>query len=295
MDVRRGALYAAASYTLWGVLPLYWKALRGVPASEILAHRMSWSLVVVALALTWKRDWAWLGPALRSRRTLLTFLASSTVLAVNWLIFIWAVNHERVVEASLGYFINPLLSVFLGRVFLDERVRPAQAFALALAAAGVLYLTLSYGEPPWIALSLAATFGSYGLLRKTALLGSLQGLALETLLLFPFAIGYLLVLQAQGIGSFAHAGLRTSLLLAGAGVATAIPLLLFAAGARRISLTTLGMLQYIAPTGQLLVGLLIYSEPLSGQRLASFILIWVALVIYTLESSRRATPPGRAG
>lgn len=284
MDVRRGALCAAASYALWGVLPLYWKALHGVPAAEILAHRMSWSLVVVALALSWRRDWAWLKPAVSNRRTLLTFLTSSTLLAVNWLVFIWAVNHERVVEASLGYFINPLFSVLLGRLFLGERLRPLQALALGLAGTGVLYLTVSYGELPWIALTLAATFGSYGLLRKTASLGSLQGLTLETLLLFPLATGYLFYLEMRGVGSFGHPGWPTSLLLAGAGVATAIPLLLFAAGARQISLTTLGMLQYIAPTGQLLVGVLIYSERLGGQRLTSFAMIWTALVIYSLES-----------
>lgn len=291
--VDRGIWYAVAAYVLWGVLPLYWKALQGVPATQILAHRMTWSLVVVALLLVLQRNWSWLGPALRDRRTVVTFLSTGWLLALNWFVYIYGVNSNQVVETSLGYFINPLVNVLLGRIFLGERLRFGQGIALALATASVLSLTLSYGKLPWIALTLAASFGLYGLLRKTAPLGSLEGLTLETLLLFPFASAYLLYLEAMGQGAFGHQGLTTTLLLTVGGLATALPLLLFASGARRLTLATLGMLQYIAPSLQFMLGVFVYSEPLSPERLFSFALVWIALLIYTLEGllhGRRAKP-----
>lgn len=288
-----GFWYAVGAYFLWGVLPLYWKALHQIPPAQILAHRMSWSLIVVALLVGRQGGWAWLKPALKNRKTFLTFLVTGSMLALNWYLYIWAVNNDRVVEASLGYFINPLVNVMLGGLFLGETLRRGQWLAVATAASGVAYLTFSYGEPPWIALVLAGSFGLYGLLRKTASLGSLQGLTLETLLLFPVAVGYLSWVEAQGTGAFGHSGVFLDFLLALAGLATAIPLLLFAEAARRLTLSTLGVLQYIAPSLQFAIGVLVYHEPLSREKFVAFALIWAALAIYSLEgrlNSRRGEP-----
>ena len=282
--MQKGGLYAASAYVLWGVLPLFWKALHDVPAIEILAHRMVWSLLVVLLLLAYQGHWSWLRTALRDRRTVLTFTTTAVVLSLNWFVYIWAVNAGHVVEASLGYFINPLVNVLLGRLFLHERLRLWQGIAIVIALGGVLYLTISYGVVPWIALTLALSFGLYGLLRKTAALNSLEGLTMETLLLFFPALVYLLWLGMNGTGAFGTAGLTTTALLAGAGIPTALPLLLFAAGARRITLTALGILQYIAPSIQFALGVLLYHEPLSQARLVGFGLIWVACALYTVES-----------
>jgi chloramphenicol-sensitive protein RarD len=286
--MNRGNLSAAAAYVLWGLLPLYWKALKGVPALEILAHRMVWSLAVVLGLLALRRHWAWLGPALRNRRILLTYVTSALLLALNWYLYIWAVNANHIVETSLGYFINPLVNVLLGVLFLKERLRLGQGLAIGIAAAGVLYLTVAFGSLPWIALTLAGTFGVYGLLRKTAALESLEGLTLETLVLVPAALIYLLALEFQGRGAFGHSGAGTSLLLAGAGIATATPLLLFAVGARRITMTTLGLLQYFAPTIQLLLGVLLYDEVVTPEKLVGFVLIWLALGVYSAEGVLRS-------
>ena len=285
--MQRGGLYAASAYVLWGVLPLFWKALHDVPAIEILAHRMVWSLLVVLLLLAYQGHWGWLRTALRDRRTLLAFTTTAVVLSLNWFVYIWAVNAGHVVEASLGYFINPLVNVLLGRLFLRERLRLWQGIAIVIALGGVLYLTVSYGVVPWIALTLALSFGLYGLLRKTATLNSLEGLTMETLLLFFPALAYLLWLRMNGTGAFGTSGLATTALLAGTGIPTALPLLLFAAGARRITLTALGILQYIAPTIQFALGVLLYHEPLSQARLVGFGLIWVACALYTVESISR--------
>ena len=266
--MHKGIVYAASAYTLWGLLPLFWKALHGVPALEILAHRMVWSLVVVLLLLAVQHHWRWIPAVLRNGRIVLTFAASALLLTLNWFIYIWAVNAGHVVEASLGYFINPLVNVLLGLLFLNERLRFRQLVAIAVALGGVVVLTVSYGVVPWIALTLAGSFGLYGLLRKTAALSSLEGLTLETLLLFLPALVYLLYLEANGTAAFGHTSTTTSLLLAAGGVATAFPLLLFAAAARRITLTLLGILQYIAPSMQFLLGVLVYDEPFDGMRLA---------------------------
>jgi chloramphenicol-sensitive protein RarD len=299
--MNRGVLYAAAAYLMWGFFPVYWKWLQAVPAVEILTHRMTWSLLFVVGLLAYRRHWSWIRPALRDRRTVLTFLSSAVLLAVNWFTYIWGVNHGFIVETSLGYFINPLVNVVLGVFFLRERLRAGQWAAVAMAAGGVLYLTLSYGALPWIALTLAFSFGLYGLLRKTARLDSLEGLSMETGLLFLPALGYLLYLEAAGQGSFGHAGTATTLLLALAGVATAVPLLFFAIGARLIPLSLLGILQYLAPTIQFLLGVLVYGEPFTPERLVGFGLVWSALLIYTIESiyvrrqRKRLTPlPGQA-
>jgi len=286
--MHKGILYATGAYVVWGLLPLYWKALHDVPALEILAHRMVWCLGVVFLILAYQHHWSWLPGLLRSPRTVTTFVVSALLLTLNWFVYIWAVNQGRVVESSLGYFINPLVNVLLGVVFLRERLRMWQGVAIALALCGVLYLTVNYGSLPWIALTLAGSFGLYGLLRKTAPLNSLEGLTLETLLLFLPALAYLLFQETTGVSAFGHAGLLTTLLLAFSGAATALPLLLFAAGARSITMTTLGILQYIAPTLQFLLGVLVYHEPLTRARLAGYCLIWLALAVYTADGLLRA-------
>jgi chloramphenicol-sensitive protein RarD len=282
--MQKGGLYAASAYILWGFLPLFWKALHGVPAIEILAHRMVWSLLVVLALLAYQGHWSWLRKALRDRRILLTFMTTAVVLSINWFVYIWAVNTGHVVETSLGYFINPLVNVLLGVLFLRERPRAWQNVAILVALSGVLYLTFSYGVVPWIALTLAFSFGLYGLLRKTASLNSLEGLTLETLLLFLPALAYLLWLAITGQGAFGTAGLTTTALLAASGIPTALPLLLFAAGARRITMTALGILQYIAPTIQFGLGVLVYHEPLTATRFVGFVLIWLACALYTAES-----------
>lgn len=278
-----GMLYAASAYALWGLFPLYFKALQDLPAMEILLHRMVWSLAFVLLVLLWRRHWGWIADVMRKPRVLAGFTASALLLSVNWLIYIWAVNNDRVVEASLGYFINPLVNVLLGYVMLGERLRMFQWWAIALAGCGVLWLTWQGGQPPWAALALAATFGLYGLMRKTASLGALEGLTLETMLLFPLAAAYLMYLTTQGQNSFIDATPSTQLLLVAAGPITAIPLLLFAAGARRIPLSLMGLLQYIGPTLQLLLGVWLYNEPFDHGRLAGFILIWSGLAVYSVE------------
>ena len=278
-----GMLYAAAAYAAWGLFPLYFKVLQSIPPQQILMHRMVWSLVFLLVVLIGRRQWAWLGDVLRKPKVLAGFAASAVLLSVNWFIYIWAVNNGRVVDASLGYFINPLFNVLLGFLLLRERLRPVQWMAVGLATAGVAWLTWQTGQLPWVALSLTATFGLYGLLRKTAALGALEGLALETLLLFPVAAVYLGVLTLHHENSFIGAPLPLQILLAAAGPITAIPLLLFAAGARRISLSLLGMLQYIGPTLQLVLGVWLYHEPFGGARLVGFVLIWSALGVYSLE------------
>src|SRR5215216_6376709 len=233
MSTKKGMFYAIGAYIAWGFLPVFWKALHDVPALEILAHRVVWGLAVAVVLVTYRIGWQWISPIVRNKRTLLTFAASALLLSLNWFIYIWAVNAGHIVQTSLGYFINPLVNVLLGVLFLKERLRGGQGIAIAIALGGVLYLTVQYGALPWIALGLAVSFGFYGLLRKTAQLDSLEGFTLEILLLFLPALAYLLYRESLGSAAFAHTGVITSLLLACAGVVTAGPLLLFAAGARR--------------------------------------------------------------
>lgn len=279
--MRTGILYAATAYATWGLFPIYFKALQAIPPEQIVLHRIAWSLVFLTIVLTRRRQWAWLGEVARKPKVLGGFAVSALLLSVNWLIYIWAVQNGRMVDASLGYFINPLVNVLLGLLLLRERLRPIQWTAVGLAASGVAWLTWQSGQLPWVALSLAATFGLYGLLRKTAVLGALEGLALETLLLFPFAMTWLAVLSIEHRNVFFDVPFY---LLAAAGPITAIPLLLFASAARRIPLSLLGMLQYIGPTLQLLIGIWLYHEPFGEARLAGFALTWSALAVYSLES-----------
>lgn len=287
-----GALYAALAFALWGIFPLYFRQIASVPSGEILVHRIVWSLVFVLVVLTLRRQWAWVRPVLTQPKVLLAFAASAVLLSANWLTYIWAVNNGHVIEASLGYFINPLVNVLLGYTVLHERLRRAQWAALGIAAAGVLWLTVLAGRPPWIALVLAGSFGVYGLLRKVATLGALEGLTLETLILAPIAMAVLGFWMSQGTSVFPSPDVSTNFWLVAAGPITAIPLLLFAAGARRISLTTLGLLQYIGPTMQLALGLWLFHEPFSAERLIGFALIWAALALYSAEGwwRSRTTP-----
>lgn len=281
-----GIAYAFSAFTIWGLFPVYFKTLHQIPALEMLAHRMAWSLVFIVAVLLVRHHWAWLGPALRDRRLVARFAASAVLLSANWGIYIWAVNAGHIVEASLGYFINPLINVLFGYAFLRERLRPSQWCAVALAALGVAWLTWQNGAPPWISLALALTFGGYGLLRKTAQLGALEGLALETVLLFPVAVVYLTIIGMAGASHFAHAPLGLQLLLAAAGPVTAVPLLLFAAAARRIPLSMLGLIQYVTPTLQLLTGVLVYGEAFGSTRAIGYGAIWIALALYSFEGLR---------
>ncbi len=280
----RGLLYGVAAYTLWGVLPIYWKLLQGVPTSEILVHRIIWSLVFLLLLLALRRQWSWIIPLRRAPRTLAILATAAALLAVNWFTYIWGVNSGLIVETSLGYFINPLINVLLGVLLLHERMRPGQWIAVSVAGAGVLYLTLSYGSLPWIALILAFTFGFYGLLKKKVPLGPVQSQSAEMAILFFPALTYLLLLFNKNQASFGQSSLLTTVLLVASGAVTAVPLLLFAAAAQRIPLSTIGILQYIAPTMQFLIGVFIYGEIFTTERLIGFCIIWIALLIYTLES-----------
>ena len=281
--MKQGILAGILAYTLWGLLPGYWKAMQSVPPLEILCHRTIWSLLFVLLALAIRKQWAWIRQAWSSPRTLLISLTSACLLSLNWFTYIWAVNSGHVLDSSLGYFITPLVNVLLGVLFLRERLRTWQMIAFGLAAMGVLALTVGYGAFPWIALSLAFSFGLYGLLRKVSPLGSLEGLSLETGILSLLAVAYLAYQEGTGNASFGHNGAATTLLLAGSGVVTALPLLLFAFAARQVTLATVGILQYISPTLQFFLGVLVYGEPFTPARLLGFAPIWLALVIYSMD------------
>ncbi len=281
--MKKGMLSAIGAYALWGVFPIYWKIIQAVPAFEVLCHRMVWSLLFVGLLLIWKKRWEWLQLIRERPATLLLFFGTSFLLALNWFAYIWAVNTGRIVDTSLGYFINPLFSVLLGVIFLQERLRLWQWIAVVVAACGVSYLTLNYGAFPWVSLTLAITFGFYGLLRKTAPLDALEGLLLETAFMFLPALAYLFYLEWIGTASFGHASALTNTLLALSGIATSLPLILFAYAAKRVALATVGILQYIAPTGQFLLGVLVYGESFTQARMIGFSVIWIALFIYSLE------------
>jgi chloramphenicol-sensitive protein RarD len=285
--MNRGVLYALSAYLIWGAMPIYLKSLQAVSAFEILAHRVIWSVVFVFTLLALLRRWQWVPQLLRTPRQIGLLGLSALLVSINWVIYIWAVNAGHIIDASLGYFINPLINVLIGALLLHERLRRPQWIAVALAALGVAWLTWQAGHPPWIALALAFSFGFYGLLRKTSPLGALEGLTLETLLLFPLALAYLGWLAAQQQNVFLAASPGIQLLLVLAGPLTAVPLLLFGAGARRIPLSLLGLLQYVSPTLQLLLGVWLYNEPFAGPKVAGYVLIWIGLVLYSAESALR--------
>ena len=293
-----GILYGLSAYVLWGMFPLFFKQLQAASALEVVLHRMVWSLVFVLIVLAVLRRWNWLGDVRRSPALVGKFAVSALLLAGNWLSYVWAVNNGHVLDASLGYFILPLINVALGFVFLHERPRKAQWVAFALATSGVLWMAVQSGHVPWLALLIAMTFGFYGLMRKTATLGALEGMSLETMLLAPLAVVALLWAGPSGPGSQwpAHDA-HTWLFFLLSGPVTAIPLLLFAAGARRVPLSTMGFLQYITPSILALMGVFLYGEPFSGPRAVGFVLIWVALALYTMEglwAGRRAAAAARA-
>lgn len=281
--MKKGILYGLAAYALWGLFPVYWKWLREVPALQLLGHRIGWSFLLLMAIILITYRWTGFRAAL-TRRTLAIYAVAAVALAINWLVYVWSVNADYVVEASLGYFINPLLSVLLGVIVLRERLRPIQWVPIGLAAAGVTYLTLSYGGRLWIPIVLAVSFGFYGLLKKIAPLNSLFGLTLETGILFVPALAYLLFVQFQGDGKFLHLGAVSDLLMVGAGVVTTVPLLLFASAARRIPLSMVGVLQYITPTLQFLLGVLVYHEPFDRTRLIGFSVVWAALIFFWAEN-----------
>ncbi len=285
-DQRRGLLFGLAAYFIWGLFPLYWRLLKPAGAIEILAHRVLWSLVFVGLVLLALRRWDWLRGLTGRPKVLVSLCAAAVVIAVNWGTYIYGVNTERVVETSLGYFINPLFSVLLGVVVLRERLRAVQWIAVAVGIVAVVVLTVDYGRPPWIALVLAFSFGTYGLLKKTAGAPAAEGLAVESAVLAPLALGYLVWLESTGDAHFGHVSLGHALLLVGAGVATAVPLLLFAGAANRIPLSTLGVLQYLAPLMQFALGVLVMHEPMPAARLAGFALVWLALAVFTADGLR---------
>lgn len=279
--MQMGVIHGALAYVMWGLFPLFFKQLQHVGSAEVVLHRMVWSLVFVLGVLTVLRRWTWLAEVRRRPALLGLFALSATLLAGNWLLYIWAVNHGHVLDASLGYFILPLVNVALGYVFLHERPRRMQWVAFGLAAVGVLWLALLTGHMPWIALGLALSFAVYGLMRKLAPLGALEGMSLETLLLAPVALAVLAWGSWQG--SLPAHDARTWLLFALCGPVTAVPLLLFAASARKVPLSTLGILQYLSPSILLGLGVLLYGESFAGPRLAGFALIWLALALYSAE------------
>ncbi len=280
---KKGMIYGILAYAMWGILPIYWKLLKSVGASEILVNRIIWSLAFLLIILAARRQWSWVRSVFAKKSTMAYLLTAAVLLSINWFIYIWAVNAGFVVETSLGYFINPLVNVVLGTVFLHERMRTGQWIAIGIAALGVVYLTASYGSLPWIALSLAILFGFYGLIKKKVSLGAAESLTAEMSILFIPAMGYLIFLERSGIAATANSNTLTTILLIGSGIVTATPLVLFAAAARRIPLSTMGVLQYIAPTMQFLIGIFIFGETLNIQSLLGFGIIWIALIIYSLE------------
>jgi len=283
--MKKGILYGMGAYVLWGFFPIYWKFLHRVPALQVIGHRIGWSFILLIAFILVTKQWQdFRSTALGSWKIFGIYLIAGVLLTINWLVYVWGVNAGFIVETSLGYFINPLLSVLLGVIFLRERLRLAQWVPVIIAAIGVIYLTFVYGRLPWIALSLAFSFGFYGFVKKLAPLGSLYGLTLETGIVFPVALIYLAVIEFSGTAAFLHGNALTNILLIGAGVVTTIPLLMFASAAKQIPLTVVGLLQYIAPTIQFLIGVFIYKEPFDRAHLIGFGIVWFALVIFWVEN-----------
>jgi chloramphenicol-sensitive protein RarD len=289
-----GGAYAAAAFGAWGVLPVYFHVLSHVPAPELLSHRIVWSVLLLAGLVTALGRWPAIRAAVRDPRTRLMLLGSTLFICANWLTFIWAVAAERVMEISLGYYINPLVNVLLGVLVLRERLSPAQGVAVALAALGVANLAWQTTGLPWPSLVVALSFGFYGLIRKTTPLASIEGLFLETSIMGPFALAFLLWLGASGQGAFTGGGLGQALLLMAAGLVTSLPLIWFASGARRISYIAVGFFQYLAPTGHFLLAVFAFGEPFSLDHAITFAFIWTALAVFSLDRWRQATQDRRA-
>ncbi len=285
--VELGVLYAASAYVAWGIIPIFWKYLDHVGAVEIVVHRIVWTLIFALAALgAWERL-PKLVSALRNRNALLALTASAVLIAINWGLFIWAVTTDRIIETSLGYYINPLVSIVIGVTLLGERLTRVQMAAIALATLGVLNQTISLGYLPWVSLVLALSFGFYGLIRKTVAVESLEGLTVEAIILAPLSLGYIVYLVASGQGAFFHVDVTTDFLLILAGPLTAIPLLMFSAGVRLIRLSTIGFLQYLAPSISLVLAVFLYNEPFTHAHAVTFALIWSALALVSWEAFRR--------
>jgi len=282
--MNKGILYGIGAYALWGFFPIYWKFLHNVPALQVIGHRIGWSFILLLAYIISRGQWQAFRSSAMNWRTIGIYSIAGVLLTFNWLIYVWGVNAGFIVETSLGYFINPLLSVMLGVFFLRERLRPMQWVPVGIATIGVAYLTYVYGRLPWIALSLALTFGFYGFVKKLSPLGSLYGLTLETGIVLPVALIYLIIVNLNGTGAFLHEGRFADVFLIGAGPVTTIPLLMFASAARQIPLTIVGLLQYIAPTLQFLIGVFVYKEPFDQAHLIGFSIVWVALIIFAMES-----------
>ncbi|WP_411149738.1 EamA family transporter RarD [Streptomyces sp. A30] len=288
-----GLLNGFAAYGMWGLVPLFWPLLKPAGAVEILAHRMVWSLAFVAVALVVIRRWAWVGELLRQPRRLALITVAAAVITVNWGLYIWSVNSGHVVEASLGYFINPLVTIAMGVLLLKERLRPVQWTAVGVCLAAVLVLTVGYGRPPWISLTLAFSFATYGLVKKKVNLSGVESLAAETAIQFLPALGFLLWLGAQGDSTFTGEGAGHATLLVATGVVTALPLVCFGAAAIRVPLSTLGLLQYLAPVFQFLLGIFYFHEAMPPERWAGFALVWLALTLLTWDALRTARRSAR--
>lgn len=290
---RRGVAYGLAAYGLWGAVPLFWPLVKRAGALELLAHRVVWSLVISILLIVFVVPKGWWGRIATRRNLILLGVAAATV-SVNWGTYIWAVNHGHVVDTSLGYYINPILSILIGVIALHERMSRVQWLSVGLAAVAVVVLTIDYGGLPWIALVLATSFATYGVMKKTVNGGAVETLTVESAILTPVALGYLIFLESRGQLTFGHLGWAHSLLLAATGLVTAVPLLFFAAATTRLPLSTLGLLQYVAPTLQFLLGILYFHEDMSTGRWVGFGLVWLALLIMTGEGVRRAAAQRRA-
>lgn len=281
--MKKGITYGVGAYALWGFFPVYWKLLKTVPAIQLIGHRIVWSCIFLLAVIAFTGQWT----DFRKTATLQVirvYAIAALLIGGNWYVYVWAVNAGYIVETSLGYFINPLVSVMLGVIFFKEKLRPAQWLPVGIAAAGVTYLAFVYGRLPYIALILAFTFGLYGMAKKLSPLGSLYGLTIETGILFVPALAYLLFVEARGTGAFFHTGLVPDLLMIGAGLVTTVPLLMFASAARSIPLWAVGLLQYIAPTIQFLLGVFVYKENFNHQQLIGFSVVWLALAIFLAEN-----------
>jgi len=285
-DSLHGIFSAIAAFLIWGMSPVYWKLLDAVPAFEILMHRMVWSFVFLVPLLQLQKGWGEFRAVLKNGRVILILCCSTLLISANWFTFIWAVNNDHVLEASLGYYISPLVNVLLGFIFLKERLRRPQTLAVLLVGIAVLNLTIRYGHIPLISLTLAFSFGFYTLVRKIAPVGALMGLAIETFLLSLPALAYLFYIDHAGSGSFGHMGTINSLLIMGTALVTALPLLLYTIGARRLSLASTGFLQYIAPSCTFVLALLLFHEPISRLQILTFVLVWIALAVYSFDTVR---------
>lgn len=287
-----GVIYAAAAYALWGILPIYWKLINVVAPMEILAHRIVWAFGFVMFIIAVTRQWKGLKTVFEDRRQVLYAFIAAVLVTSNWGLYIWAVNSNRILDSSLGYYINPLVTVLLGVIFFKEKLDYWKGIALVIASAGVIILTVQYGKIPWVSLGLALSFGLYGAMKKLVKASSIIGLTVETAIVTPFALLFITIRQTTGQGAFGRESIAVMMLLIGAGAVTAIPLLLFAQGAKKVPMSTLGFTQYISPTLSLLLGVFLYHEVFTPVKMVSFCFIWLALVVYSIPQLRGITSKG---